>query len=299
MRSDVHNISSQETYGNTYYNARGNTIYIIPGKTPSPVESNETKELNEKRDIETRFLFDLDIFNSVYHGDLSVLDTFPEMTELLKVRDHFLNIQKETSSERDLKIVNQELLKISKRITEMKESLSIKYIENVVKKIGEILPSYEEKIRYVGQINSENPNLTNFVALFHATMSNKTDNPVRESLYKNTEYLPFAALNTFLMDGYRFKESAYTQEQKNFYKNRFMKLNDVDKVVRLSKFIDESNVFSYLADINNDGKVSDNDIGVFYGKQLSVLLNETEIQMAAVGKETDFYKNLSYVFQFG
>jgi len=65
VQSDITNTLFQEPYSNSYYNARNNTIYIIPEKKES-FQLNETKELEQKRDIETFFLFDLDMFNAVY-----------------------------------------------------------------------------------------------------------------------------------------------------------------------------------------------------------------------------------------
>ena len=107
VQSDITNTLFQEPYSNSYYNARNNTIYIIPEKKES-FQLNETKELEQKRDIETFFLFDLDMFNAVYWGDLSIFNTSSEVVKLLKVQDDFLEIQKNTIMERDLKIINRE-----------------------------------------------------------------------------------------------------------------------------------------------------------------------------------------------
>lgn len=266
------------------------------GEQTSEENLKKKIEFYEQRDIETFFLFDLDIFNAVYGGDLSVLNTFPEITTLLEKRDSLLEEKARASTEESSKTIDKKLLSVSKEITKMKEHLSVKYMQDVAKKIKELLPTYEQKVTYVEKINTENGNFANFVTFFQAILQDGTMISIQTPLYKDIAYLPETSLRGLVTKTSQVNKEAYTPEQKTSYANSFVSLKDVHNITLLSKSISESNVLDYLADLDNDGKVSDKDIGVFSGKQLSTLLHETETQMTIDGKGKVFYNNLSYIF---
>lgn len=225
--------------------------------------------------------------------------TTKEITELLEKRDSFLQIQKNTHSFADLKTINEELLRISKDMTKAKEQQSVGYIEEVLKKIQQILPSYEEKIRYIERMNTENPHLTKFAVLLRGTLSDVGGVSAQTMTYKDISYIPNDFENKLVTKTSQVDRTAFSEEQLSNYKNRFIKLTDVHNAAILSKSINESNVLDYLADLNNDGKLSDNDTGIFFGKQLSSLLKETEALMMTEENDKLFYNNLSYIFELG
>ena len=196
------------------------------------------------------------------------------------MQDDFLEIQKNTIMERDLKIINRELLKISARITKTKEDLSVQYIDSIIKEIDKKLPTYEEKLRYIERFDEESPNLANFLFLFHGVLSKSSEN-ISEAPYVDIVYFPETAIQGIVSKTSEVDEKKYTEEQKQYYTTHFIGLKDVHNIEVLSKSVNESTVLKYLADINNDGKISNRDVGIFSGLQLFALFSETESQMIA------------------
>ena len=182
--------------------------------------------------------------------------------------------------ERDLKIINRELLKISARITKTKEDLSVQYIDSIIKEIDKKLPTYEEKLRYIERFDEESPNLANFLFLFHGVLSKSSEN-ISEAPYVDIVYFPETAIQGIVSKTSEVDEKKYTEEQKQYYTTHFIGLKDVHNIEVLSKSVNESTVLKYLADINNDGKISNRDVGIFSGLQLFALFSETESQMIA------------------
>lgn len=299
-------LSSAGDYKGVRYDTLTNTLVIWASNNTQKGEEKASEEnlkkkveFYEQRDIETFFLFDLDIFNALYQGDLSVLATFPEIATLLEKQDILIQKKESASSEEESKIIDKKLLVMSQDITKMKEHLSITYMEDVTKKIKELLPTYAQKVAYIGKINPENEKLIKFTAFFQTTLAEGGVTSMETPSYKDTAYLPETSLGGLVSTTSQVNETVYSKEQKEYYKNRSVSLKDAWNIDILSKLIDTSNVLNYLADTNNDGKVSDKDRGILSGQQLSILLSETEARMTVEEKGEDFYNNLSYIFQYG
>lgn len=272
------------------YDAGTNTL-IVRSST-----AEQDKTLSEKKAVEEYFSCNLNVFNPAYEGDLSVFDTFPEVTGLINQRNSVLEIQKNVHSEGDLKIVNKELLALSGKITQARERAYTRYMEEMREKIATKLPTYAERIAYVQTLNPQNANLVHFTGFFHASLG--SDKVNETSSYQDVSYISEETRSS-LANNLSEVKTSYSEEEQERYRNGFLNLKDVHKIHTLTPLIQESNVLDYLADTNNSGEVSDKDTGVFYGKQLSALLHDTEAQMVAEGKGEEFYRNLSHVFHFG
>lgn len=246
-------------------------------------------------DIEKKFSVSLSKFVPLYKGDLSVLDGESEIMAMFDAAQSLSENRAAAKTEEERRELDGKLKSLYAKIEDAKLRLSIQYFEKLKNDFEKSFASSGDRLLFLSHMEKDDK-----LASFHDFVLNSLDQIQKDVKYRAFADRSYVTLDSTSTNIYKVEadipEGKVSQEESDAYASSFIATKDVLNIRTLAPYVTESNVFEFLSDLNNDGKLDDGDNGIFSGKQLSEMFTTMEASMLKNGKEKDFYTNLSYVF---
>lgn len=249
-------------------------------------------------DIEKKFSITLSEFNSLYKWDTLFYELNSEIQSLLSSYDSLIAKRDQLIDESEIKKADKEILSILKEIERKKMKIYVDFFENLKSKVNQVLQNDTQKILFLSYLNTQNEEVQNFYNFVLSTLTQSTINN-QASHSENGAYVSQELSNTLAKTDSDVNASLFSSQELLRYSLEFTKLRDVHNMKVLATWLNESNMFEFLSDINNDGIVSKDDKWVLYGAQLLSLLNDTQKQLEVEAYDSKLYTHIGYILQFG
>lgn len=248
-------------------------------------------------DIEKKFSVTLSEFNSLYKWDTLFYELNSEIQSLLSNYDSLMAKRAQLVDESEIKKADKEILSVLKEIERKKMKIYVDFFENLKSKVNQVLQNDTQKILFLSYLNTQNEEVQNFYNFVLSTLTQSTINN-QASHSENGAYVSQELSKTLAKTDSDVNASLFSSQQLLRYSLEFTKLRDVHNMKVLATWLNESNMFEFLSDINNDGVVSKEDKWVLYGAQLLSLLNDTQKQLDVEANDAKLYTNIGYILQF-
>lgn len=244
-------------------------------------------------EIEQKFEIDLSDFNAIYKWDLSF---FEKNSDIISKRNNVKDLverKKSLTEESDIKSIDKSITWLNTEINLALNRLYIEYFDLLVKKVNYTLKDDSQKLLFLSYLPTE-LNLENFKNFLVSNLKQKVSE--NQETYQEISYVSDDITTSLLKNWQNISPEMFTSDELSKYSSNFYDLKEVYNSKILSVWLNEDNLFEYLSDVNNDGKLTNTDKSEVYGLQLSSILKHSLSQLSLTQSSEKFYSNMSYIF---
>lgn len=249
-------------------------------------------------DIEKKFSINISEFNSLYKWGTFFYDLNTEIQSLLSNYDSLMAKRAQLENESDIKKADKEILSVLKEIERKKMKIYVDFFENLKSKVNQVLQNDTQKMLFLTYLDTQNEDVQNFYNFVLSTLS-QSSNTTQAQHQENASYMSPELTSQLAQTESDVNASLFSSQEILKYSLEFTKLRDIQNMKVLASGLNESNMFEFLSDTNNDGIVSTQDKWVLYGAQLLSLLNDTQKQLEVESDDSKLYTNIGYILKFG